>query len=596
MISLDLTTLSRAYAEGRLTPSAMLGIVAERIRARGDDAVWITRTPAATLAAHAAALEAMTPAEAAALPLWGIPFAAKDNIDVAGLPTTAGCPAFAYAPGGSAAVVRRLEAAGAICLGKTNLDQLATGLVGVRSPYGVARNPFDPAYIPGGSSSGSAVAVAAGLASFALGTDTAGSGRVPAGFNNIVGLKPTRGLLGMTGVVPACRTLDCVSIFALTAEDAAAVLRVAAAPDPDDPWSRAWPADRPQVPARFRFGVPRERVFFGNREAEAAFEQAIGRLEALGGTAVPFDFEPFGEAAALLYGGPWVAERYAAAETLIREDPDALLPVTRGIVEGALKHDAVASFKAAYRLEALRRRTAAILAGFEVMAVPTTGTIYTIAEVERDPVALNSNLGTYTNFVNFLDLSAIAVPNGFQSNGLPLGITLIGPAFADMALARLAVRWQRALDLPLGATGARLPPAPAPIAEAPIPDAIEVAVFGAHMKDLPLSAELEGAGAVFRRTVRTAPCYRMVLLDQFRPPRPGLLRVSGEGAPIEGEVWAMSPAAFGRFVAGIAAPLGIGTVALDDGTTVKGFLCEAAGAAGRRDITAFGGWRAFAAA
>jgi allophanate hydrolase len=313
-------------------------------------------------------------------------------------------------------------------------------------------------------------------------------------------------------------------------------------------------------------------------------------------SAGPFDFAPFREAAALLYGGPWVAERYAAAETLMRDTPEALLPVTRAIIEGALGHGAVETFKATYRLEALRRGTAAILAGFDVMAVPTTGTIYTVAEVEADPIALNSNLGVYTNFVNFLDLSAIAVPNGFQANGLPLGITLIGPAFADVALARLAARWQRALDLPLGATGATLPAAPAAIVEPPIPGAIEIAVFGAHMKDLPLSAELERSGAIFRRAVRTAPCYRMYLLDQFRPPRPGLLQTSGEGARIAGEVWAMSPAAFGRFVDGIAAPLGIGTVALDDGSAVKGFLCEAAGAAGRRDITAYGGWRAFAAA
>ncbi len=335
MRSLDLTSLAPGYADGSLTADSVVRDVLARIARAGDDHVWIARVPDAQILRRAAELDALDDAQRARLPLFGVPFAVKDNIDVAGLPTTAACAEFSYIASFSAPVVDLLLGAGAILIGKTNLDQFATGLVGTRSPYGVPRNPFDARYIPGGSSSGSAVAVASGLVSFALGTDTAGSGRVPAGFNNIVGLKPTRGLISARGVVPACRTLDCVSIFALTTADAAQVLKIAAAFDPQDAHARRAGRDSalasPQRPEKFRFAVPRaaDLVFFGDAAYRAAFARSVDRLIALGGTAVEFDFAPYRETAALLYDGPFVAERLAAIRPFFEKSPEALHPATR---------------------------------------------------------------------------------------------------------------------------------------------------------------------------------------------------------------------------------------------------------------------------
>ena len=445
---LEIATLRRAFVDGGLSAAELLDGVLERTAQWDDPALWISRVDDAVVRERARALDSAATADpgvAARLPLFGVPFAVKDNINVAGMPTTAACPAFAYTPARSAAVVERLTAAGAVLLGKTNLDQFATGLVGTRSPYGVPKNPFDPRYIPGGSSSGSAVAVAAGLVSFALGTDTAGSGRVPAAFNNIVGLKPSRGLISTRGVVPACRSLDCVSIFAPNAADAAAVLAVAVGFDPDDPLSRAAPAAASETfGRRFRFGVPptRDLEFFGDRDAESLFEAAIRHLEKAGGSVTQIDFAPFCDTGRLVYEGPWVAERLEAAGPVLDGQPDALLPVTRSIIARGRSYTALDTFRAQHELARLRRQAERQLAAVDCLLLPTAGTIYEVAAVTADPIGLNSNLGRYTNFANLLDLSALAVPAGFRTNGLPFGVSLVAPAFAEKALVDLGTRFQ----------------------------------------------------------------------------------------------------------------------------------------------------------
>lgn len=546
----------------------------DRIAARGDDAVWITRLPRETVSAVAAR---------AAGPLRGVTFAIKDNIDLAGVPTTAACPAYAYTPTESAAVVERLVAAGAVPIGKTNLDQFATGLVGVRTPYGVPRNPFGADYIPGGSSCGSAVAVAAGVCDFALGTDTAGSGRVPAAFNQLVGLKPTKGLLSTRGVVPACRSLDCVSIFARTVADAADVLAVAAAYDPQDPFSRAampplqdenWPP---------RIGVPRadQLEFFGNGAAAKLFAASVQRWRDLGATIVEVDYAPFAAAARLLYEGPWVAERYAAIRSFIETKPDALHPVTRRIIEGARTLTATQAFEAMYKLAALRRESEAVWQNIDALLTPTAGTIYTCAEVEAEPLKLNSNLGYYTNHMNLLDLCGLAIPAGMLPNGLPWGVTLSAPPFCDDRLLRLGARFLQE-------------PAPKRALRSAAP-VTRLAVCGAHLSGLPLNSQLTRLGAVLVKATRTAAEYRLYALPDTVPPKPGLVRVLERGAAIAVEVWELPTAAFGEFVAAIPAPLGIGMLTLEDGSRVQGFLCEAAAVAGARDVTEFGGWRAYLA-
>lgn len=576
--SLDLHSLRAAYAEGSATPLSVMQAVLERISSAGADGVWISRVPDAELLAQARAADPDRP-------LGGVPFAVKDNIDVAGLPTTAGCPAYAYTPERHAVAVQRLVDAGAIPVGKTNLDQFATGLVGVRSPYGVPRSPFDPAMAPGGSSSGSAVAVAAGLVSFALGTDTAGSGRVPAGFNNIVGLKPTRGWLSTSGVVPACRSLDCVSVLALTVPDTLAVAQAAGAYDPDDPYSRpALPGAK--LPAAFRFGVPRPRTFFGDAEAAAGYDAAIRRAEAAGGTAVAFDFAPFAEAAALLYG-PWAAERAAAVGHMLAQ-PGALHPVTRAILQGGQAVAGASVFQAQHRLAALQRETSAVWQSMDVMLLPTTGTAFSLAQIEAEPVLRNSELGHYTNFVNLLDLAAIAVPSGFSRSGFPAGITLVGPAWADIGLAGLADRLHRAAGLLLGATGHPLPQSPPEGKAEPSEDWANLAVFGAHLRGQPLNPALLALGGRFIRACRTAPAYRMFVLEGALP-RPAVVRHL-DGAALDGEIWALPTAAVGAFLRSIAPPLGLGTVLLEDGPAL-GFIAEA-GASGT-DITAHGGWLAW---
>jgi allophanate hydrolase len=590
--SLDIRSLHAAYRAGTLTPRAMIDRVLARIAAQPERNAWIHRLDRDALMACADRLEGHSPDS---LPLYGVPFAVKDNIDLAGVPTTAACPAFAHTPDRSAFVVEHLIAAGAIPLGKTNLDQFATGLVGTRSPYGACRNAFDPRYISGGSSAGSAVTVATGAVSFSLGTDTAGSGRVPAAFNNLIGVKPTRGWLSASGVVPACRSLDTVSIFALTVPDAQQVLAVAAGFDAADPFARRHPDPRHDLdPRDFRFGVPErgQLEFFGNTEAARLFDESVARLEALGGRAVEVDFAPFFEAARLLYEGPWVTERYLAARPLIDEAPEALLAVTRSIIAGGAAATAADCFLARYRLMECRRAAEAAWREADVLVTPTAGTIYTIDEVNADPVRLNGNLGHYTNFMNLLDLAALAVPAGFQGDGLPFGITLIAPAFGDAALLALAERFHHASVSTLGATPHPVPaPADPPAAR---PGRIRVAVCGAHMEGLPLNHQLTERGARLVNRATTAPCYRLYALSGGPPRRPGLVRDAG-GAAIALEVWEMPAGQFGGFVDGIPAPLGIGRVELADGESVAGFLCEAHALADATEITRHGGWRRYLA-
>ncbi|KPL54753.1 allophanate hydrolase [Prosthecomicrobium hirschii] len=592
--SFDIASLATAYAEG-LDPNDLVAAVEARIAAHNDPALFLARPTGEALAARAAALAAIPAAARAGLPLFGIPFVVKDNIDVAGLPTTAACPDFAYLPQASATVVARLEAAGAIMLGKVNLDQFATGLVGVRSPYGVPRNAFDPVLIPGGSSSGSATAVSAGIASFSLGTDTAGSGRVPAGLNNLVGLKPTPGLTSTHGVVPACRSLDCVSIFGLTVDDAWAVLSVMGGYDPADAFSRPIPIGTPgAVPARVRIGIPgtAHRHFFGDTAGEAAFAAALDGLAARGWDLIEVDFEPFLAAARLLYEGPWVAERYAAIEAFITAKPDALHPVTRAIIEPARGRSAVEAFKAAYRLADLRRQSEAVWGRVDALVMPTVTRAWTVAEVTADPIATNSALGTYTNFVNLFGLAALAVPERLRSDGRPSGLTFVAPGGRDAWLAAIGRRVEGESGLPLGATG--LPrPLPASLAPMAPEGTVPVLVVGAHMSGLPLNGELVSRGGSFVAAVRTERSYRLHALAGGPPERPGLVRVGdGAGFAIPGEVWALPPEGLGSLLPLIPEPLCIGTVRLEDGSTVKGFLCEREGLEGALDISGIGGWRA----
>jgi allophanate hydrolase len=578
-IDLGAHNLRAAYSAGSLTVRQVIDEILKRISAAGDDKVWVSRVPDAELRAQADALDIQADKS---LPLFGIPFAVKDNIDVTGLPTTAACPGYAYQPTESAEVVKQLVAAGAIVVGKTNLDQFATGLVGVRSPYGVPRNPFDADYIPGGSSSGSAVAVASGLVSFALGTDTAGSGRIPAGFNNIVGWKPTPGVLSTEGVVPACRSLDCVSVFTLSSVDAYLVRRALV---PPYPWTIF---DRD-----FRFGVPKPLEFFGDAAYAALYAQAIEKLKAMGGTPVEIDYAPFAEAAQLLYAGPWVAERTAAVGSFIEsaDGKAGVWPVTRDIILGGRRYSAVDAFEGQYKLDALRRRTEMVLSEVNFFALPTAGTIYTVADLESEPVRFNSNLGHYTNFVNFFGMCGLSLPAGFRPDGLPFGITLISHAYHDHELLAFGARWQREMPLPLGKTASVLPP---PEADPKVVEhRVSIAVVGAHMSGLPLNRELTELGGRLESATCTSPHYRLFALPGGPPHRPGLVRVAAGGASVELEVWSLPLGANGPFIAGIPAPLGIGTIALADGSTVQGFLCESYAAESANDITHFGGWRAY---
>jgi allophanate hydrolase len=550
----------------------------DRIESQPLGPVWISLVPREAARARA---QSVSPDA----PLSGMTFAVKDNIDVAGLPTTAACPAFAYTPSESAPVVRALEEAGAVLIGKTNMDQFATGLVGTRSPYGACSSVFNERYISGGSSSGSAVAVAKRLVDFSLGTDTAGSGRVPAAFNNLVGLKPTRGLISTRGVVPACRSLDCVSILAPTCGDARKALHASRKFDATDPYSRqpgTGEGAAPWLGGSFRFGVPpaAQLEFFGDDEAASLYSTALARLEELGGEKVEIDFSVFRAAAELLYAGPWVAERLAAIELFLRDHAAEMDPIVRGIISGGARYSAVDAFRATYRLRELGRTAEQEWRQMDVLTLPTTGTIFQHAQVAAEPVQRNTDLGYYTNFVNLMDLAAVAAPAGFRANGLPFGISFIGPSFSDDALLALA-EWYT------GSAGNYI--------QEPT-GCVTVAVVGAHLTDQPLNWQLTSRGARLIKTCRTAPGYRLYALRGAKPAKPGLVRAEGFNGPgIEVELWAVPEHDFGGFVAGVPAPLGIGNATLEDGSSVKAFICEPYGIADAVEITALGGWRKYLA-
>ena len=572
---ITLTDLQSAYAEGASVSDVLQDIFA-RIAVVDDPGIFLHLADLSDLQDQIEALGAHDPTR----PLWGVPFAVKDNIDVAGMPTTAACPAWTYMPERDAFAVARLRAAGAIPIGKTNLDQFATGLVGTRTPWAVPRNALDPEIVPGGSSSGSAVAVGHGFVPFALGTDTAGSGRVPAALNGIVGLKPSLGMVSASGVVPACRTLDTISIFARNVPDAYAVLQAVAGHDAADPYSRriSAPALRPAQPVP-RIGVPDgpSRAFFGDALQASAFARDLERLRKNGAHIVEMDFTPFFDVARMLYDGAWVAERHAVIEDLLARQPDAVHPVTRAIITKAEGLSATDAFRGIYRLAELRRICEPLISAVDMLAVPTIPTFYTCADLAADPVTPNSNLGTYTNFVNLLDLCALAFPTPARSDGRPGSLTLIGPAGQDAVLAAMAMSLARS-----------------PISAPAMPEnEIAIAVCGAHMSGLPLNHQLTELGGRFLKAMSTAPCYSFHALAGAPPKRPGLVRRETGGASIALELWSLPRTALGDLMCQIPAPLGLGSIELEDGTRATGFLCEAVGTIDAEDITATGGWRQY---
>ncbi|MBC7608584.1 MAG: allophanate hydrolase [Polaromonas sp.] len=558
--------------------------------------------------------------------LAGLSFAAKDNMDALGLPTTAACPAFSYLPVAHAAAVQKLLDAGAQLLGKTNLDQFACGLNGTRSPYGAVPNAINPAYVSGGSSSGSAYVVATGQVDFALGTDTAGSGRVPAGLNNIVGLKPSRGLISARGVVPAAQSVDCISIFARTVGMAVKVLEAAMGHDPLDAYSRklvmAHQAFGGACGGAFRFGVPSALTFEGDTAAESAFAEVIEKLKSMGGKAVTIDFSPLAEVAALLYESALVAERYTAIRSFFDAHEAEVIEPVRSIIAAGRNYSAADLYAVQAKVKLLGQQADAMWrdgssegppqarpaptggsephavgsvgANIDFLLVPTAPTHYTIEAMLADPVALNHKLGGYTNFVNLLDYAALSVPSAIRPDGLPFGITLIGPCGSDWQLAELGQRYHHSTGLMQGAIGSPLPDMVA-IGGIKQPATVQVAVVGAHLSGMPLNWQLTDRGATWVATTQTAPHYRLYALPGTTPPKPGLLRVAdGEGERIAIEIWSMPVSEYGSFVALIPYPLGIGTLALESGN-VQGFVCEAQALPGAKDISHMGGWRAYIA-
>lgn len=590
MFNLSLTALAQAYQQGNTTPRELILNLHQQARALSDQNIFIELLPERTLLHYIRQLEGQDPAQ---LPLYGVPFAIKDNLDLAGVPTTAACPAFAYTPQTSARCVQILLDAGAIPLGKTNLDQFATGLNGTRSPYGQVPNAFLPEYISGGSSSGSAVATALGLVSFALGTDTAGSGRVPAALNNLVGVKPTKGVLSNQGLVPACKSLDCVSIFALNCDDAAFLFHLLAKYDPADPYSRRNPYTNRKryYPTRigsFKFGVPQVDLS-AEPETLALFHAAQTRLMAMGGQSVSIDFSPFLATAQLLYQGPWIAERKLATRGI---NPRDMMPVIADIITHSPDASASDTFEALYQLAEYKRQCDLILAEVDFIITPAFPRPFTRAEILAAPISTNSILGTYTNFMNLLDYAALAVPAGFTANGLPYGITLFGPAFSDMRLLSVGREFHSQSDLPQGATGFALPGIQDSYAPPPV-TTIDLLVCGAHMTGEPFNWQLTDRDATLKMVTHTAPGYRLYALPDGK--RPALVRDPKTNAGIAAEVWQVPVANLGSFLSSIAPPLGLGRTQLEDGSWVSGFICEPIALEGALDITEFGGWRAWKA-
>ena len=594
MINLSISSLRQAYAAGDLTPAEVMENIRIQAEKYTERNIWIYSLMEDELAVYLNSLKDKSPETH---PLWGVPFAIKDNIDLAGVPTTAACAEFAYTPKQSATVVQHLIDAGAIPVGKTNLDQFATGLNGTRSPYGACQNAFDPEYISGGSSAGSAVSVALGLASFSLGTDTAGSGRVPACFNNLVGTKPSRGLLSNTGVVRACRSLDCVSIFSLNTDDANTVLAVAEGFDETDEYSR----ENPFANTSRHYGMTKrpltvgvlpadQLTFFGDESYEKAYQATMDALAKLDIEFIEVDYAPFLAAAKLLYEGPWVSERYLGTLPLSRDNPDAMMDVIREIIEPGKDLFATDTFASQYRLAELKQQCLKQLQTLDCLIAPTTSKHFTIEEMQANPIVANSQLGQYTNFVNLLDFSAVAIPTHFTEKGLPFGVTLIADHFKDRKLLSIANRIQQALPLPLGASEFPLEPSRY-TDDVTLDDRIEVVVCGAHLEGLPLNWQLTERGAHLVEKTSSAAAYRLYALAGGPPYRPGLVFDENNGAAIEVEVWSVPAAEFGSFVAGIPSPLGIGKVSLADGSLRSGFICEPFGLEGAEEITAFGSWR-----
>lgn len=573
-LEMSLPALEAAYRDG-LEPRTLWKEFLRRLAAWDDPALFLSLAGEADLEGI---FRRLAEPGARKLPLFGIPFAVKDNIDWDALPTTAGCPAFRHRPTRSAAAVERLLAAGAFPVGKTNLDQFATGLVGTRSPYGVPRNALNPGWIPGGSSSGSASAVAAGLVAFSLGTDTAGSGRVPAAFQGLVGYKPTRGLVSTRGVVPACRTLDCVSVFAGTVEEARRIGGVLEGFDGEDPYSRQVPASRTTRPRRPVVGVPRDdqREFFGAPSYAAAFEASLKTLAARGAEVVALDLSALLEAGSLLYQGPWVAERLAAVQDLWSRDPEAFHPVTRKVLETAAGRSAVEAFQAGYSLENLRRRSQSLWPQLDALMLPTAPFLPTLAEVEADPLGVNTKLGTWTNFVNLLDLAALAVPAGLDASGRPFGVTFLGPAGSDQALFEMGLLWETPGNAPPRTLGRTI-----------------LAVAGAHMRGLPLNGQLTSRGARFIEETFTAPSYRLFTFRDGALDKPGLVRSPQGGASLSLELWDLPEAAWGGFQALIPHPLGLSQIELATGEWVTGFVMEASHIPRCTEITLHGSWRTY---
>ncbi|MES9861227.1 MAG: allophanate hydrolase [Candidatus Thiodiazotropha sp. LLP2] len=593
--NMTIASLRSAYAEGSLTPQQVLSDIRKRAEKYTDHNIWIHLLSEEQQSKYLHELQQMNPDES---PLWGIPFAIKDNIDLESIPTTAACEAFAYTPEASATVVDRLIEAGAVPVGKTNLDQFATGLNGTRSPWGACKNAFVPEYISGGSSSGSAVSVALGMASFSLGTDTAGSGRVPACFNNLIGLKPTRGLLSANGLVPACKSLDCITIFAYDTVDANLVLSMTEGYDPEDAYSRSNPFHNQKRSFGERRGsikvgvIPDKQLnFFNDPVYQQAYQTTLEQLTKYGVEFVELDYQPFDEAAKLLYEGPWVAERYIATQPLIDESPESIFPVVREIIAPGRSLKATDLFKAQYRLNVLKKICDKQLAGVDCLLTPTAGTCFTIEQMLDEPILRNSQLGYYTNFMNLLDLSSIAVPTQITSDGIPFGITLVGSAFADRALLSIANRLHKNFGLKVGASEYDI--GFSKIDEVGCIDSIDVVVCGAHLQGLPLNWQLTERGASLKSKTKTAPVYRMYALAGGPPKRPGLILDEQHGEAIEVEVWSMPSSQFGSFVDGVPAPLGIGKVSLSDGSVASGFICEPYAISEAEEITELRGWRTY---
>lgn len=592
-INLSLASIRAAYEAKEITPKELIYSLRAAAIAQSDYNAWITVLDESQLDVFLTALEGKTPSD---LPLFGVPFAIKDNIDLAGIPTTAACPGFEYTPETSSFLIEQLIAAGAVPLGKTNLDQFATGLVGVRSPYGEGKNVFNKDYISGGSSAGSAIATALGQVSFALGTDTAGSGRIPAALNNLIGHKPSKGLLSNSGLVPACRTLDCISIFALNTDDAAAILDIAATYDVNDAYARKnTPANKSryyfdEMTEHFKFAVPKQLDFDGNVECEALFHKSVATLKSLGGEAVEINFEPFLSAAKLLYEGPWVAERWIATKDVARED---MLDVIRTIVSSAEGTTAADLFSAQYKLQALKVQCDLLMEGFDFVLIPTSPSFYTRAQLSEKPIELNSKMGTYTNFVNLLDYAATAVPVGRTECGVHWGVTLFSHAMKDIQLLSYAGALHKASMKKQGATEFDLPLV-TPKTITPIADRVKVVVCGAHLSGMPLNWQLTERGATLVSKTKSAPKYSLYALPDGK--RPAMVLDKDNGTQIDVEVWQMPIGQFGSFVAGIPAPLGIGKVELSDGHSLPGFICETNGTSGAKDISEHGGWRQWLAA